>query len=222
MPDTKISALTDGGNVQPTDDIPAVRAGANVRVQIPASGGGGGAKYVYAGAGADAAFDGAFDLADDTVVKRVALVGTGGGLAFTSADLSGCTALEKIIVRDIGSLASIDFTGCTALTYADIFSNAITGLTLTGATALEYLDATTNATLENVSISTNVLLLFVYLTDCALDQGSVDGILADLDTNGLSNGEVDVSGGTSAAPSAAGLLSKTSLEGKGWTVTVNP
>jgi len=34
MADTKISALTDGGTLQDTDDIPVVRAGANVRVRI--------------------------------------------------------------------------------------------------------------------------------------------------------------------------------------------
>ena len=34
MADAKISALTDGGAAQATDDIPAVRAGNNVRVQV--------------------------------------------------------------------------------------------------------------------------------------------------------------------------------------------
>jgi hypothetical protein len=57
--------------------------------------------------------------------------------------------------------------------------------------------------------------------NCALSQQSVDNILVSLDTAGQSNGIVNVDGGTSAAPGAAGLAAKTSLEGKGWTVIVN-
>jgi hypothetical protein len=56
---------------------------------------------------------------------------------------------------------------------------------------------------------------------CALNQTSVDNILVSLDTAGQSDGTVDISGGTSAAPSATGLAAKASLEGKGWTVTTN-
>lgn len=41
MPDTKISAMTNGGAAQATDNIPAVRAGANVRVQVAAVAGSG-------------------------------------------------------------------------------------------------------------------------------------------------------------------------------------
>ena len=191
----------------------------------PGSSGGtttGGFPYFYAGAGAASVFDGAFDLSGDAVIRRIALVGTGGGLGFTSADLSGCTSLEKISATAIGGLATIDFTGCTSLTYADIFNNGLTGVTLTGATALEYLDASSSPGMTTVDISDNVLLLNVYFTDGALDEANVDGVLADLDAAGLSNGEVDLSGGTNSAPSAAGLTSKSNLEGKGWTVTVNP
>lgn len=57
--------------------------------------------------------------------------------------------------------------------------------------------------------------------NCALSQESVDNILLSIDTAGQSNGTLSISGGTSAAPSATGLAAKASLEGKGWTVTVN-
>jgi hypothetical protein len=57
--------------------------------------------------------------------------------------------------------------------------------------------------------------------NCALDETSVDNILVSLDTAGQSNGNVNISGGTSASPGAAGLAAKTSLQGKGWNVVTN-
>jgi hypothetical protein len=60
------------------------------------------------------------------------------------------------------------------------------------------------------------------LTDQALTEATVDAILVALVTAGASGGYVDMSGGTSAAPGAAGLAAKTTLEGLGWTVAVNP
>lgn len=48
-----------------------------------------------------------------------------------------------------------------------------------------------------------------------------DSILADCDANGLTNGRVETDFGTNAIPSAAGLVSKDNLEGKGWAVEVN-
>jgi hypothetical protein len=51
-----------------------------------------------------------------------------------------------------------------------------------------------------------------------LSQASIDGILVSINSNGTSNGSFSQSGGS--APSATGLAAKTSLEGRGWTVTV--
>jgi hypothetical protein len=57
--------------------------------------------------------------------------------------------------------------------------------------------------------------------NCALSQQSVDNILVSLDTAGQSNGTVNIDGGTSSAPGAAGLAAKASLQAKGWTVLTN-
>ena len=59
------------------------------------------------------------------------------------------------------------------------------------------------------------------LNGCAFTKPSVDAILAALDASGVTNGTVNLSGGTSATPSAGGLVSKGNLVGKGWTVTHN-
>jgi hypothetical protein len=57
--------------------------------------------------------------------------------------------------------------------------------------------------------------------NCALNQTSVNNILISLDTAGQSNGTVNLNGGTSAAPSGAGLAAKVSLQSRGWTVVTN-
>lgn len=56
---------------------------------------------------------------------------------------------------------------------------------------------------------------------CALTQASVDAILAGLVAGGAEDADINLSGGTNAVPSAAGLTDKTALEGAGCTVTVN-
>ena len=55
----------------------------------------------------------------------------------------------------------------------------------------------------------------------ALNQTSVDNILVSIDTSGTTNGTLGLNGGTNSTPSATGLAAKSSLEGKGWTVTTN-
>jgi hypothetical protein len=61
----------------------------------------------------------------------------------------------------------------------------------------------------------------VDISGCALTGTAVNNLLTQLDANGISGGSVDVSGGTNAAPSGAGLTAKTNLIAKGWTVTTN-
>jgi len=56
---------------------------------------------------------------------------------------------------------------------------------------------------------------------CALTQASVDNIFNDTDSNGVSNGTLNVSGGTNSAPSGASLTARTNLIGRGWTLTFN-
>jgi len=57
--------------------------------------------------------------------------------------------------------------------------------------------------------------------NCALSQTSVDNILISIDTAGQSNGTLNMTGGTSATPSGAGITAKNTLIAKGWTVTTN-
>lgn len=64
-------------------------------------------------------------------------------------------------------------------------------------------------------------LALVLCSECAFTEETVDTVFIEMDDNGLSGGTIDVSGGTSAAPSSASDAARTSLEGKGWSLVFN-
>lgn len=96
------------------------------------------------------------------------------------------------------NIADLAFTDCTSLT----------SLTLTG---LNYGNESGGYSFD--------------FYNCALNQASVIGLLTAADASGYENGLIDVSNGIGSgnyAPSGAEELALvTSLQGKGWTITVN-
>lgn len=179
------------------------------------------------------------DLTGDQNLRKV----YGNGATLDSLTLTDCTAITEIYLNSLVSLTSFAFGGCAALQLIELDGFTLNGLTIPDLPALTDFALSNSANLTTLTMGASPLLLnltaqsnalltsfgiggctgvtSLYLDGCALTEGAVDAILAALDTNGLSNGEVDLSGGTNAIPSAAGLASKASLEGKGWTVTVN-
>jgi len=172
------------------------------------------------------------------------------GSDIASLDASGLTALQEIDAYDsTGScdyLATVNITGCTALTDLDVRFTKITNLdqlyTCTnidtvqvrgcslitsidahGCTSLRILDAyalgQTCPLLASVDVAGCTGIVTLDLNSTALDSAEVDQILTDLDTNGNSNGTVDLR--NTAAPGASGLTAKTNLQGKGWTVNTD-
>lgn len=77
---------------------------------------------------------------------------------------------------------------------------------------------TVEANMFDNSTCTNYSTAF---TGCALTQTSVDNILVSINAAGTSTGTLNMTGGTSATPSATGLAAKTALQARGWTVTNN-
>jgi len=75
--------------------------------------------------------------------------------------------------------------------------------------------------LTHINITGCANLNDVDLIDNALTEASVDHVLISLDNYGLNNGNVYLSGGTNAIPSAAGDAAVLSLQAKGWYVDVN-
>jgi len=126
-------------------------------------------------------------------------IGFGPG---TSTAISNLYRLEGLDEWDGDDMAftSLDFTGITTMT--EIFND--------------------NTGLQHINITGCVNLNDVQLYENNLTQYSVDHVLITLDNSGLSNGAVDVSGGTNASPSSAGLDAIGNLISKGWYVVYNP
>jgi len=64
-------------------------------------------------------------------------------------------------------------------------------------------------------------MLYFHITDMALTETVVNNILIALDASGMSGGEIDLSGGTSATPSGAGAAAASNLTGRGNAVITN-
>lgn len=113
-----------------------------------------------------------------------------------------------------GLTGSVNLNNATALT-GDIgqLPSGLTGsVSLASATALTYTSAN-----WPINTGNSKSLLF----DAAIfDQAEIDDILCDCDAKGNTGCTLNISGGT-VQPSAAGNTCKTSLQGKGWTVTTN-
>ena len=120
-------------------------------------------------------------------------------------DMSLFPALAKLSFNNVSGIDAINFPALATFTELIMIAVEPSGGLL----------KTTVGSLAGLS------LLLIELSNNNLTEAAVDGVLADMDAVGNLNGTIDLSGGTNAPPSAAGLVSKASLEGKGWTITVN-
>jgi uncharacterized protein YjbI with pentapeptide repeats len=140
---------------------------------------------------------------------------------FTSADFSNCTGLAATILMDFTEGAfSLNLTNCSSLPEirADNLSE-VASMNVTGCAGL------TGIYLPNVPNLTTVTLTTmpagVVIAGAALNVASVNAILIAADANGALSGTMDLSGGTSAAPTGAGITAKNNLIAKGWIVATN-
>lgn len=90
-----------------------------------------------------------------------------------------------------------------------------------GLANLTYLECSQDTLLTSLDITGCVLLATLNAVNCGLDQSSVDNALIELAANGVLNGTVNLSGGTSVTPSGAATTAILTLAGNGWTVTTN-
>jgi len=140
----------------------------------------------------------------------------------TWPDMEQFPVLEDMWISGNGLTGDLSITS-TSITSAWLYDNDFSTIDLSGAfpSGTHYVDAYNNPNCTTITIDNCPGLTELDASGCALTQTNIDYILATLDANGASNGEVDLSGGTSSSPSAAGLTSQANLQGKGWTVTVN-
>ena len=143
------------------------------------------------------------------------------GYITSLSSLSEFTALQEI------TLVSSSIAGALTI------PNTVTYIQLWGNSSIETLNLGVNPAASQINLADNPMLSTVSFTNlpnvqslfngfnCALSQATVDSILVALDNNGYSNGDVELYGGTSAAPSVTGLAASSSLAAKGWYVETN-
>lgn len=175
-----------------------------------------------------------FKSDDTTIIGKTALASAMDNVTnlqiFNSSGLTGdiaaITNLSNLsyldfrssgVSGDVASLATL-----TSLQYLYLHVTSVTGDVGDLATLTNIINMRINST--SVGYNTTTLPAWsntdLRFQDCAWTQSEVDNFLVDLDTAGGTNGSLDVSG-TNAAPSGTGTAARTSLLGKGWTVTVS-
>lgn len=186
-------------------------------------------------------FGGVLDMSGDQYVRLVDVSQMDVGSA--SINFSGCTALEIVVADQLVDLGGISFSNCSTLEVISIKefpkgsfgvanleslqqvlideSPNLSNLSIDSCEVFETISANDCPSLVSVNIVNCPSIIEVFLTGAALPESVVDAVLVALDESGSEEGSCDISGGTSAPPSATGLAAKASLEGKNWEVTVN-
>jgi hypothetical protein len=123
-------------------------------------------------------------------------------------------------------LTNLNVSGAHELVYLDCSINWLWSLDVSQNPELEHLDCY-GCGLAALEISCNPALVWLNAHDNAIvnnpEQGyPIDTILAKLDGFGLSNGFVDISGGSNAPPTEAATQNIANLQARGWSVDWNP
>lgn len=140
------------------------------------------------------------------------------------------TPLETVDISENVNLIELGIIGCTSISSVDVSQNvALTALRLTS-TPISSVDISQNVNLQvlavndtslsTLDISSNPAINYLRAEGCGFSEAVVDALLAALDAAGVTGGSADLSG-SNQAPSGAGLSSKSSLEGKGWSISVS-
>ncbi len=150
------------------------------------------------------------------------------GDVLTKISVSGLasSSIETLLLDKLANTGVLDFSGSASMKDAEITNCAsITTIAANLCPAMTDADFNTSAALNYINIAGDTLLNTLIANGCALlvgGTGGVDDILLQLDTMAGINGTVDLSGGTSAAPTGGGSNANIlSLIGKGWTVNTN-
>ena len=130
----------------------------------------------------------------------------------------GCSSLTAFPLLDVsaGTNFSVAWYACSSLTafpLLDVSAGTNFSHAWFGCSSL----TTFPASMFNTSTATDFTLAF---DGCALSATSVDNILVSIAAAGTSSGTLNITGGTSSAPSATGNTAIDALRSRSWTVTV--
>jgi surface protein len=134
----------------------------------------------------------------------------------SAVDFTAMTGVTDLRVST-NNLTTIDVSSITSATEIRVDNNQLTSLDISSNTLLDRIEADNNL-ITSLSITNNTLLTTVLINDNQLDSASIDGVINQLDTNGLSGGTLDYSNNPNN-PTSISLISYLNLLDKGWTIT---
>jgi len=141
--------------------------------------------------------------------------------AITTFDVTGCTSLLGINASN-NLLTNVDLTTNTGLWTVVFNDNLLTTLNISGITTILALWVQNNAGLTTFDISSSMGWSSIHASGCAINEATVNAVLAQAVAMGTSGGEIDFSGGTNAAPTGQGIADATNLVNNFfWTITTN-
>lgn len=140
---------------------------------------------------------------------------------FTSIDVSSLVNLENLELCN-NQLTTIYLSSLVNLIRLELCYNQFTTIDISNLVNLQFLNLSGNQ-FTTIDISGLVNLERVTLTNNQLTETCVNDILIQLDNNGLSSlyYSCNLTGGTNAAPTGAGIIAKNNLIAKSWTVNTN-
>jgi hypothetical protein len=204
--------------------------------------------YFTSNTGAGPFYSGAFSTAGDSEIEAINfaspvtdidvshcinltaayfLSNLSSGGTITSFVAVNCPAIKMLDIEanDEGApnpITDIDLSGAPNIEQLYLYGNSFADLSIAALSLLVEFDVSGNATLSAITLPATAAFLNSFsATNCALSSSAVDDILVLLAGNAIDNGGCDLSGGANGVPSATGLIAKATLEGRGWSVTVN-
>lgn len=117
----------------------------------------------------------------------------------------------------LGAVTKIDVTKIITLTKLSIIPSLITSIDISKNVDLVNL-LITGSNLASIDISNNPDLQFINLSADLFSVTNVNDILIQLDSNGISNGTLTLSG--APQPTGSGITARDNLIAKGWTINI--
>jgi hypothetical protein len=166
-------------------------------------------------------FSTTFSCSGNTTIRSI-LINVSYGMT-TAYDFSNATSLECVVMQNSAYLTSLNMSGCTSLKQAILSSQTIiTTMNLTGISACQYISVNLCTACTSLTLTTLAACKYFNGSGSAFAVGTIDNIFVLLDANGISNGYLNVAGGTNAAPTGGSLNAHyVSLIAKGWTILKN-
>ena len=226
MANIKISQLTSAATLTGAEEVPVVQGSSTVKTTAQdianLAGGGGSSTLDVVTVGTLGTSSLTFNYTSVVTISPASgtqsapvlsypSIAINGGMGFTGtvSSISFPTlATTTISIGNIPTLTTVDLPVLTKVVYS-----------MQGILNFSYCPSLTTINIPSlVSMPDNSYLQF---QENALSQATVDNVLVRMVATGALNGNIQLGGGTSSAPSAIGLAAKATLEGRGWSVTTN-